>query len=383
MKVLHLCDSIIGGTGSYLTELLPAQVAIYGAGNVALLIPGDQERYIEDSLRNSGVEFIFFSRPRRARGVMNLARSYHRLLKTYRPAIIHAHSWGAGLVTRVSRRPRGSSIIFCSHGWAFDINSLGWTTKRALALMERVLAARADHIIAISRHEFERGRDIGIPAAKMSVIVNSISGSVPTVRAEQWDDKRLRILFAGRFDRQKGLDILLRAIEPLHEKVTVRAIGEVVVSAPGSSETQPSWPHVTYLSWRGRDGVAAQMLASDLLVVPSRWEGFGLVALEAMRLSVPVAASAVGGLKEILGDGEYGFLFPPDDAEGLRQCIEALTIEKLNAMARKGNQRFLDDYRADKMVHGVERVYNQLAATRPIADPAQDRLPESSTHLVH
>lgn len=356
MKILHVCDSIIGGTGTYLSELLPYQIELYGAENVILLMPEEHLPYLESGLIDQGIKLEFFNRSSRLTGLVALYRKFRGVSRAIGPDIVHAHSSGAGLISRIFLRQRSHKLVFCAHGWSFDISG-NPLMRQALRVMERTLARRADKVIAISQHEFDQALDIGIPRSKLALIRNAIDRAPPDVTPASWTDDRLKILFAGRFDRQKGLDILLEAIKPLEDKVTVRIIGEPVVKRVNPAIPLP---FVEYYGWRDRASIAAQMKAADVLVLPSRWEGFGLVAIEAMRLSLAVAASSVGGLTEILGGGKYGFMFPPCDPIALRRCLEGITAERLREVREAGHARFLSLYTSDRLTAEMNGLYTEL-----------------------
>lgn len=116
--------------------------------------------------------------------------------------------------------------------------------------------------------------------------------------------------------------------------------------------------NVNYLGWLSREQIANQLLQSDALIVPSRWEGFGLVALEAMANSTAVIASKVGGLPEIVVQELTGILVPPEDPNALYQVLSSVTKEELETMGRAGRQRIERLFNPQKMERQVFDVYN-------------------------
>lgn len=170
------------------------------------------------------------------------------------------------------------------------------------------LAPAADRIVLISDHERREGVRIGIDPAALTTVLNGIA-DLHSERPARWQDDRVRVLFVGRLDTQKGFDTLLDAVEPIQDHVAVRVIGKAV-AGPATTPRKRS-PQIEYLGWRSLSEVATEIAAADVVVVPSRWEGFGLVALEAMCGGCAVVASDVGGLREIVADGETGYLVPP------------------------------------------------------------------------
>jgi glycosyltransferase involved in cell wall biosynthesis len=106
----------------------------------------------------------------------------------------------------------------------------------------------------------------------------------------------------------------------------------------------------------------------DVLCVPSSREGFGLVAAEAMMHSLPVIASKVGGLKDIILDEETGFLVPPFSHQEIAHKIQILmqNPELRKKMGEKGNIRALANYSADRYVKEVEGLYLELLKAKGI-----------------
>ena len=356
--MLHVCDSIIGGTGSFLAELLTPQAERYGGSALTLLMPEQHRDHIEPRLRDSGIRFEFFDRPNRLAGMAKLFFAYRRVRRQVRPDIVHAHSFGAGVVTRLLRFGRRPRMIFCPHGWAFSMQ-VSPMVRRIIIAIERSLARAADRIILISPHEREAAQEAGFGDRKLVVVNNAIAETPPPVAPATWDDNRIKLLFVGRLDRQKGVDLLLDAIAGLGDRYALRVVGQSVLS---STADRPKLDFVDYVGWRDRNGVVAEMMAADAVVVPSRWEGFGLVAIEAMRVRRAVIASDAGGLNDILDGGRFGLSFPANDAESLRRLLERLDPADLPKWGETGHARFVAEYTTEKMVDAVDRVYADVMA---------------------
>jgi glycosyltransferase involved in cell wall biosynthesis len=101
-----------------------------------------------------------------------------------------------------------------------------------------------------------------------------------------------------------------------------------------------------------------------IVVVPSLGEGFGMVALEAMERARPVIVSAVGGLPEIVADGETGLVVPPADAEALAGAIAALAgdLPRASEMGRAARERALAEFTPEHCVERVEALYARAGA---------------------
>lgn len=355
MKILHVCESVIGGTGSYLAELIPQQVRRYGADQVALLVPAEHMAYIEQSILDAGPQIFTFARESRLSGAVFLSGRYIKSLWSFKPDVVHAHSTVAGVIVRLLRLSR-AKIVFCPHGWSVDMKGTDLVRKVA-EWVERGLALLPDCFIVISRHEYDKALELGVSKDRLTLVPNGIRREPPDVMPAEWNDTRIKVLFAGRLDYQKGVDVLLKAVEGLEDKLVVRLVGDVAVGGKRVPMELPN--NVEKLGWLDRSDVSAQMKSCDLLVVPSRWEGFGLVAIEAMRLSKPVVASSVGGLKDILSSGKCGYLVPPEDDAALRACLMSLDKDGLQERGAAAYQHFLLHYTSDRMVRQIDAIYAQ------------------------
>ncbi|WP_174293263.1 glycosyltransferase [Sphingomonas bacterium] len=356
MRILHVAESAKGGVGTYLAEILPDQARRYGQDSVRALVPAQHAGHI------SGVDRqllrTFRRRERSPVGVAALAIAIRREIAQFRPAVVHAHSSIAGVVLRLlygwTKPP--FRIVYCPHGWAFDRRSSA-VKRRIIERIERSLAPAADRIVMISEHERAEALRIGIASERLALVLNGIA-DLPPARPARWDGERTRVLFVGRLDAQKGFDTLLDAAAPIEDRVSLRVIGKAI--AGPAAIPRPHRAHVDYLGWRSLAEVSTEIAAADVVVVPSRWEGFGLVALEAMRGGCAVVASAVGGLREIVADGETGYLVEPDNPERLMTVLARHDREGWRAMGTAGRARYEAMFTADRMNAELAALYAEL-----------------------
>jgi glycosyltransferase involved in cell wall biosynthesis len=121
-----------------------------------------------------------------------------------------------------------------------------------------------------------------------------------------------------------------------------------------------------------RDDIPAVTAALDVAVLPSYREAQGLSILEAMALSRPVVATAVGGIPEVITDGESGLLVPPHDVEALSSAIVRLLTDHplADTIARAGHDIVHDRFCVERMVHAVEAIYDEGASTVRLTEVA-------------
>jgi D-inositol-3-phosphate glycosyltransferase len=192
-------------------------------------------------------------------------------------------------------------------------------------------------------------------------------------------DQRL-ILFVGRLDPVKGLETLLKAICRLTELEPELAKDLCLAVIGGDDDNDGSdiadelecldklkdevglQDLVAFLGSRAQDTLAHYYSAAEVCVVPSHYESFGLVALEAMACGTPVIASRVGGLQQTVEDGVTGFLVPAGDEEALAQNLQLIlsdgTLRKrLAANARQKAQQYTWQKVADRIIELYEELW--------------------------
>lgn len=199
------------------------------------------------------------------------------------------------------------------------------------------------------------------------VIVNPfIDAGAPLGRRPQ---RPFTFLAAGRFsDYVKGADLLFRAFSSLHRQhPDVRL--ETAVDHPRFSELldSASAAACTHHGWLNRESLHCAMRDADVVIVPSRYEPFGLVALEAMAMGTTVIAMGVGGLGEIVHHNETGWLTRPEDGSlGLRSTMERAVAERSLAhkMGRKARTIARTEYALARVVRQVRALLENTLSER-------------------
>lgn len=292
-----------------------------------------------EALRAAGVQVDVLAMPRRGRGWRGrlayagwALRGLGRLLRRY--DAVHAHyAVPSGVIGLWFRRLAGRPLVVTVHG--SDVLVLPDRFPRLAPVLRRVLHG-ADHVIAVSRFLRDRIVDrFGVPPERITVQSAGIDTRVfrpgaPGAEAvrERYGGQPL-VVFAGNLIRQKGVDILVRAFARVRERL---GSGHLVLVGPSVDEAYQDLlrarvaslgldGHVTFAGPRPPAEVAAFMAAADVFVLPSLEEGLGLVVLEALACGVPVVGSRVGGIPEIVQDGDYGLLVPPGDVNALAGAI--------------------------------------------------------------
>lgn len=197
--------------------------------------------------------------------------------------------------------------------------------RRRDTLLDRL--ARVDAVISPSRFLLEMFRKNGFQSDRVHVVGYGLEPGRVERRKVQRPRTPLRLTFAGVLSPWKGAqvaidavrrttaDVLLRVFGRLNEPIFAEHIAELRRRAGGD-------PRIEFPGPFGADRISDVLADTDLLIVPSLWyENTPFVMLEALAAGVPVVASALGGMAELIDEGRNGFLFPPGDADALARAI--------------------------------------------------------------
>lgn len=360
MRILHVCECLPGGPASYLQETLPHQVGELGRGHVGLVVPIGQVPLLGAAA--DGVDLFTYRQQRRGpASFAQLSRAIRRAVRLFAPDVIHLHSTIAGLVGRLALAGTGKRvrIVYCAHGWLIDPDR-HMKMHSSVVQAEKALTHLTDMIVNISPHEPRFLRRYGFNEAKMRLIVSGIADREPPVLpAALPDDGKLSLLFIGRLDYQKGFDLLLDAVGRLPEGLAdIVIIGDAVRSG---GEPIPNIPAIRYTGWLSRNEVARHIATADAVVMPSRWEGLPLVALEAMRAGKPLIASNKGAFCHLVEDQVTGILVNNEDPDFLATAFAGLSRDQLRAMGLAARQRFGERFGAVRMNRELMALYRELA----------------------
>ncbi len=358
MKILHACETVLGGVGTHLNELIHLQSKTLGADHVSLLGPRQHMSQVPDVLES---QTFTYSRPTRLLGLPLFVLALIRAVFLFRPNVIHAHSTFAGFLTRLIAPFMGVPTVYCPHGWAMDRQQPS-IVRKAIAFTEKTLSLLSARIVAVSHHERARGIEIGIKPEKIVTVHNGLRPTPPPFTPTVWQDSRLKVVYVGRLDKQKGIDVLLKAIKGLEDKLSVRIVGDVVVGCESFSFAD--YPHVEPLGWVDISEANAQIAACDVVAMPSRWEGLPIVALEAMRLAKPLIATRVGGIPETVEDGKTGFLFDAEDSATLRELLLSVDPPRCAVMGQAAQRKFNDEFLAVQTYKALFKIYEDACGRK-------------------
>ncbi|MBT4121082.1 MAG: glycosyltransferase family 4 protein [Candidatus Magasanikbacteria bacterium] len=372
MKILYLITkSEAGGAQSHVYELCK----YFGKKNEVVLMsfPGG---WLEDQSKDLNIKFVsnkYFSNSINPFKVFKAIKLVKNIVKEFNPDIVHCHSSGAGFIGRLTTRNK-IPTIFTAHGWGFNIG-VPFLQKQIAILAEKFVSKYSVKIITVS--EFVRKLGIKNKIAKkekFEIIYNGIKSKViPTGHQYSLKSKKskvnekIKIVFVGRLAEPKDPIILVKAYEELSNELKEKSEIIIIGGGPKKIElekfiVQNKVKNVNLLGSLSRDQVFDMVNESDVFVLVSKYEGLPMTILEAMSFGLPVVASDVGGVGEIIEDGINGFLLKNNSAEELKESLEKLIIDKRlrEKMGAVSIEKVLSEFSIDKMLKKTEELYNKV-----------------------
>jgi glycosyltransferase involved in cell wall biosynthesis len=352
VKVLHVHRiGGIGGSERHLLTLLPA-LAERGV-DIRFLGLDDPARAPDPFYEQLSVPFERIPSPRDLDPILAL-----RVARTVRRAdLVHTHLVHADVYGALGAR----RLVSTKHN--DDPFRAG-----PFRHVERALARRAARIVAIT-HALGSFlvRRVGLPREKVTTIHYGLD-DVPDPWGENApapvaDEARV-LLAVCRLEPQKGVDVAVRALAGVRDR---HATAELVVLGDGPE--RPALERLAHdldvpVHLLGRvPDVAGWLRRADVLVHPVRWEGFGLALLEAMLASLPVVATRVSSIPEIVADGETGILVPPDDPGALGDAIGSV-LDDPRELGRAGRERARHEFSVARMAERTTEVYRDVLSAR-------------------
>jgi glycosyltransferase involved in cell wall biosynthesis len=278
-----------------------------------------------------------------------------RLVRSLRADVVHTHLVHADVYGGVAAKLRGTQLVSTKHN--DDPFRLG-----PFRHVERGLCRLADRIVTITDalRDFTVER-VGVTPGKVETIHYGLDDLPEAWGVNPPDDvpaDACILLAVSRLTSQKGLDVALRALPLLSPETVLVVLGE----GPERDVLEELAHHLgverrVFLLGRVPD-VAAWLQRATVFVHPARWEGFGLAVLEAMLARLPVVASNVSSLPELVADGETGILVRPDDPSALALGI-ARALEQ-PGLGEAGLQRARDEFSVARMADRTAALYRAL-----------------------
>lgn len=281
----------------------------------------------------------------------------YKIFKNKRYDIVHGHLWPTlyylGFMQKLNK---SAKFIFTEHNT--------WNKRRKhriLKKIESIFYSSYDSIIAIST-ETKSGLVKWQPQLEKKITILENGVTIPACSKTSYNlRKPISLLFVGRLVKQKGVDIAIKAIGGLTKKgfnlkLTIVGRGEEEQYLKELAQELP----IDFLG--ARANISKIMNTHDIILIPSRWEGFGLVAIEAALVGIPIIASKVDALSRIIENEKSGLLFSPENINELQEKIICLIHSDAlrQELANNAKKVAEDNWTMDKYIKNFLRFYENI-----------------------
>jgi starch synthase len=395
--------NVYGGAGVHVEYLSRELADVEGGTHQVDVLCFGSQRVDKGNLRVRGIEApVQFQAldPRHTRLLDAVARNLAMVSAVEAPDIVHCHTWYSHFAGTLARPLTNARLVLTTHSlephrpWKEE--QLG-TAYQASTWIERTAYENADGVVAVSKAMKEDVQRLyGVDPDRVRVIHNGIdpnefrrTSAPATLRRLGVDPESPIVLFVGRITRQKGILHLVRAIPHMNGAIQVvlcagapdtpeiaEEMESLVSDVSGKADAKVIWiPEML-----PKDDVIALYSHADIFVCPSVYEPFGIINLEAMACETPVIAAAVGGIPEIVVQGETGMLVPfralddgsaePRDpgryARALAAAVNELMAapERRRLMGRAARQRVIKHFSWTHIAELTIQFYRDLLAQK-------------------
>lgn len=307
--------------------------------------------------------------------------------------LVHTNYWMSGWVGLQLQQQNNLQLIHTYHSLGAvkyrTVNDIPVIAQTRLAV-ERQILEQSHCVVSTSPQEVEDLRKLVSQRGNVEIIPcgTDVENFYPLSKAEArqqlgLDSKDKVVLYVGRFDPRKGIETLVRAYAELRDRLTAQELdpqhlhllivgGSDPKEADGAEreriaglvESLGIAEFTTFVGMVGHDRLPYYYTAADVCVIPSHYEPFGLVAIEAMACGTPVVASAVGGLKFTVIPDETGLLVSPQDVNGFATAIERILADNLWAhkVRKQASARVQENFSWTGVAIQLSDLYRRLLA---------------------
>lgn len=360
MRILYVAPPAVGGIRNHLTGLIR-----YFSQEHEVMVIAPPDKHLKEAVEGVGGAFQVLDPPP---GQLVGLRKW---IKSFGPSLLHLHGYKAEMLGRMAAAGLPIPIVVTLHNYLIYPGSrlffapLYYYLKRAFPARDRYIAVSG----ALKEDFLKRS---GVNPTKVTVIHNGIAME-PFRRAKPQPELTglgsPLIGTALRLSRQKGIDVLVQAAPLIFQRYPRTAL---LVSGEGPlakqlKDTVVDMGLANRIFFLGFVENLPRFLASlDIFVLPSRTEGLGIILLEALACGVPVVATDVGGIPEIITSGSHGLLVPAQNPAKLAAGIETLWEDQnlRRKLAERGIERIRERFLLQDMHIKTAQVYEDVMRER-------------------
>jgi glycosyltransferase involved in cell wall biosynthesis len=380
MKVLQLVESAAAGAGRHVVDLTDGLIL---RGHQVHLVYSEVrwDRTFAEDLRRlqeqpSFQSFQISMRQWPNKSDIRAMRRFRNYVCGYGPFdVVHCHSTKAGLVGRLALLGHDVKRLYTPHAFFTMQLVKASLTKWAVARLEEGLSRMCDRVIVVSAEEQSHALEIGIPAAKLSLIPNGVSLDQPrlstsdrTALRRKWGlrDTEVCIGFVGRMASQKSPQTLLRSFAALLQRTAVPVRLVMIGDGPLENSLRQLAAELNVdkrISWLGACDARPLMGAFDMFALSSESEGHSIAVLEAMAQGLPIVATRVGGISETVQHGVNGLIAPIRGVQEIATALETLVEDPaLRERMGQASLALSQNFSLDRMVDQTIALYAQVTS---------------------
>lgn len=361
MRILYLITkSEFGGAQTHVADLC----RYFFAQGHQVTVMSRAGGWLENECRHIGVTFVdnkYFSNHISPVSLYQGVRAVQACVRQYKPDIVHCHSSAAAFFGRVAIR-KNIRTIYTAHGWGFNVGIKPWIAYPVLWL-EKLCARYTDTYICVSDSVKQLGLRCALaPESKFHVVYNGVKVLEQQSRIKSNDDV-IHILFVGRLAEPKKPELLLQVIASLpkevQKKISCTIVGDGLKRKKLEIMAMDIEVPVVFTGSLLSVDVLHQMSQADIFVFLSVWEGLPYVVLEAMSRGLPVIASGVGGVKEMVSS-QSGIIVNNTTNQIYDALMYMIQNDEVRVrMGKEGKAQIERTFSLKIMCEKVENIYSQ------------------------
>ncbi|MGG0664079.1 glycosyltransferase family 4 protein [Viridibacillus arvi] len=366
MKIVQIVTKLdtVGGAQSHVLALTK-QLCLDG---YEVIIMTSQGQLIEEAMVGKSVKIIQLRHLRRDISLMDDYRAFLELrlyLQQFGPELVALHSSKAGVLGRLAAFSLKIPTVFTAHGWAFT-EGVQPLKKLLYKQIEKLLAPRTTKIIAVSNYDHELAVQKRVVSKnKITTIHNGIQSND---KQPYFRNNVPKIVMVSRFEKPKRQDLLIEVLSTMKElEWSLELIGDGVELANVKELVKYKGLSHRVRFLGVRNDIETQLQNSDIFVLLSNFEGLPISILEAMRAGLPVIASDVGGIAELVVEGKTGYLVD-QNVLNIRKCLVRMIEDKplRIELGQAGRNFFEDHFLFQKMYDNTVSLYKEALKEKKV-----------------
>ena len=366
MKIVYIItrSDVLGGASVHLLDL--AQGMIEKGHQIHILVGGTGA--FTEALDKNNIDYTSLIHLKRELSIQHEVLGYFEIrkqLERLNPDIVHCHSTKAGLLGRLAAKSLNIPVMFTAHGWAFT-DGVGAKKQKIYAAIERGLSKLSDAIITVSEYDRQHGFKHNVGSQQL---VTTVHNGVPDVIKPTNNTQNLvpKMIMVARFEEPKDQYFLINTLAELPKALDWQL--DLIGDGPNLQKCKDltkSKQLDNKVIFHGQSFKVQEFLnQADIFILISKYEGFPLTILEAMRASLPIIASDVGGVNESVNPNN-GFLIAKNDSAALTDALTKLISDANLRNELGGNSRKLYEtyFTFETMLEKTLNIYYKILSKK-------------------